>query len=218
MLFNATMMVEDDNDQSILDEHVSRVWQDSAHQTPNRTPGPHSPPEQRRRVSAPPFPHPNPYMIKNTYQSPHSHSHRHRKERDVMSMFSSDSGAVPDFCDSELSMSGGMVGSSCSFHHKHGHHHSGKSASKMISDCGGGADPYSASATACDMQRRIREAGKRSSGKKSYLDSSSSGMDSGVSLAYEPSSQQAFSVNSREKSVWYLINFCFFFCLVFNTH
>lgn len=36
----AKLMLEDDNDQSILDQHVSRVWSDL---TPHRSPGTHSP-------------------------------------------------------------------------------------------------------------------------------------------------------------------------------
>lgn len=222
ILLTATMkdklaIGDESNDQSILDEHVSRIWNDSAHQTPTRSPGRHSSPPrshspERRRVSAPPVP--NPYSTKNPYLAGHPH-HRHRKDRDVLSMFSNDSGAVPDSVDSEgslclgaipgVSMTDGMGG--IPFYHKHGHHHSTKS--KVVGEfvdhprsCT--VEPYGAPVG--DGQKKSRETSKRS-GKKSFLDSSSSGIDSGVSLAYEPNSQPPLSVNSREKVMsWVLEN------------
>lgn len=101
------LMVEDDNDQAILDQHVSRVWSDL---TPSRSPGFSSPrpksPERRGRIPSAPstllpsakavgsgnVPHP--------YQARPSYSSRHvRKEKDVFSTFSSDSGNVHDFIE-----------------------------------------------------------------------------------------------------------------------
>ncbi|XP_075231655.1 protein axin isoform X2 [Lycorma delicatula] len=108
--------IDNDNDQDILDQHVSRVWSD-------RTPGLASPPPELRR-SRPSNPPTNklsmsgsavsghmgmsPFTIPSShhqhqhhmYQTrPHQrHSHSHsRKERDVFSTFSSDSGNVHDF-------------------------------------------------------------------------------------------------------------------------
>lgn len=70
---------EEDSDQAILDEHVSRVWSD---QTPSRTP--RLSPERRRPA----------------YNYPRSYK---RKEKDVDSTFSVDSGNIHDFQDgSEL--------------------------------------------------------------------------------------------------------------------
>ncbi|KAG5888939.1 hypothetical protein JTB14_012198 [Gonioctena quinquepunctata] len=75
------LQLEDDNDQDILDQHVSRVFSDL---TPARSPGlssprPHSPP-RNRHVQAP-------------YIRPR------RKEKDGFSTFSGDSGNVHDYAD-----------------------------------------------------------------------------------------------------------------------
>ncbi|KAK3928469.1 Axin-1 [Frankliniella fusca] len=101
------LMIEDDNDQAILDQHVSRVWSDL---TPSRSPGFSSPrpksPDARRRVptaastllpSAKPT---APGAVPHPYQARTSYSSRHaRKEKDVFSTFSSDSGNVHDFVE-----------------------------------------------------------------------------------------------------------------------
>lgn len=72
--------LEEDSNQAILDEHVSRVWSD---QTPSRTP--RLSPERRRP----------------THNYPRSY--KQRKEKDVDSTFSVDSGNIHDFQDrSEL--------------------------------------------------------------------------------------------------------------------
>ncbi|XP_070151367.1 axin isoform X2 [Polyergus mexicanus] len=74
------LFLEEDSDQAILDEHVSRVWSD---QTPSRTP--RLSPERRRP----------------THNYPRSY--KQRKEKDVDSTFSVDSGNIHDFQDgSEL--------------------------------------------------------------------------------------------------------------------
>lgn len=105
--------VDNDNDQAILDQHVSRVWSD-------RTPGLASPPPElrRSRPSNPPINKMSgniagghmgmiPFSMSSHHQHQHHmyqtrphqrHSHSHsRKERDVFSTFSSDSGNVHDF-------------------------------------------------------------------------------------------------------------------------
>ena len=74
------LMIEDDNDQAILDQHVSRVWAD---QTPSRSPGLASPrprsPERKRPLHG------------------YSRSNKSRKDKDVFSTFSIDSGNIHDF-------------------------------------------------------------------------------------------------------------------------
>ncbi|KAL0131782.1 hypothetical protein PUN28_002969 [Cardiocondyla obscurior] len=70
------LSMEEDSDQAILDEHVSRVWSD---QTPSRSP--RLSPERRR----PPHNYPRPY--------------KQRKEKDMDSTFSVDSGNIHDFQD-----------------------------------------------------------------------------------------------------------------------
>lgn len=73
------LLLDDDNDQDILDQHVSRVFSD---QTPSRSPGLLSP-----RTHSP--------MRRYTTSVPY----RRRKEKDVFSTFSSDSGNVHDFAE-----------------------------------------------------------------------------------------------------------------------
>lgn len=82
--------IVDDDDQDILDQHVSRVWSDL---TPSRSPGLMSP-----RAHSP----------TRRYGAGASYSRSRRKEKDVFSTFSSDSGNVHDFPDAELK-SLGMV-------------------------------------------------------------------------------------------------------------
>ncbi|KAK0087338.1 hypothetical protein PV325_001223 [Microctonus aethiopoides] len=77
------LTIDDDNDQAILDQHVSRVWSDP---TPSRSPGfaspriSHSP--DRKRASA---------------GHNYSRGYKQRKEKDVFSTFSIDSGNIHDF-------------------------------------------------------------------------------------------------------------------------
>ncbi|XP_053983659.1 axin isoform X2 [Hylaeus anthracinus] len=85
------LLIEEDNDQAILDQHVSRVWSDL---TPSRSPGLASPrlhsPERRR----------------STHNYPRSYK---RKEKDVFSTFSADSGNIHDFQEgSDLIGAGSM--------------------------------------------------------------------------------------------------------------
>ncbi|XP_014285784.1 axin isoform X4 [Halyomorpha halys] len=109
--------IDDDNDQDILDQHVSRVWSDL---TPARTPGvasprPKSPDFRRTRPNQPmnkvcvsgggptnapyvghhPLPVPHPYQTR-----PYTTRHVRSKDRDVFSTFSSDSGNVHDYPES----------------------------------------------------------------------------------------------------------------------
>ncbi|XP_046143749.1 axin isoform X2 [Osmia bicornis bicornis] len=86
------LLIEEDNDQAILDQHVSRVWSDL---TPSRSPGLSSPrlhsPERRRSTHN----YPRPY--------------KQRKEKDVFSTFSADSGNIHDFQEgSDLVGAGSM--------------------------------------------------------------------------------------------------------------
>lgn len=100
---DAFLQVEEDSDQAILDQHVSRVWSDL---TPSRSPKlasprPRSPDKCRRQAQIPPQPQGYP-AAPATYQSP-------RKEKDVFSTFSGDSGNVHDFQDySEIYGAGSM--------------------------------------------------------------------------------------------------------------
>lgn len=75
----------DDNAQSILEEHCSRVWDSSNGQTPSRSPGRHSP-DRSFRYPHPPGPSPNVSGTSLLHQShlsmPKSYSHHRRKATD----------------------------------------------------------------------------------------------------------------------------------------
>lgn len=86
------LSVEEDSDQAILDEHVSRVWSDL---TPSRSP----------RVSTPRL-H-SPERRYSTYNYPRPY--KQRKEKDVSSTFSGDSGNIHDFQEgNDLNGAGSM--------------------------------------------------------------------------------------------------------------
>ncbi|CAH1390603.1 unnamed protein product [Nezara viridula] len=109
--------IDDDNDQDILDQHVSRVWSDL---TPARTPGvtsprPKSPDFRRARPNQPmnkvcvsgggptnaPYVGHHPMSVPHPYQTrPYTTRHVRSKDRDVFSTFSSDSGNVHDYLES----------------------------------------------------------------------------------------------------------------------
>ncbi|XP_014235308.1 axin isoform X1 [Trichogramma pretiosum] len=97
--FRDKLQLEDDNDQAILDQHVSRVWNDL---TPSLSPKLASPrprsPDKNRRQLQPQLPPPPPPPRRDQ-----------RKEKDVFSTFSGDSGNVNDYAEtSELHGAGSM--------------------------------------------------------------------------------------------------------------
>ncbi|KAF5293498.1 hypothetical protein FQA39_LY02983 [Lamprigera yunnana] len=73
------LLMEDDNDQDILDQHVSRVFSDL---TPSRSPG---------------FVSPRPYSPSRNRWAQEQYTWTRRKDKDVFSTFSGDSGNVHDF-------------------------------------------------------------------------------------------------------------------------
>ncbi|KAK4874438.1 hypothetical protein RN001_013798 [Aquatica leii] len=73
------LQLEDDNDQDILDQHVSRVFSDL---TPSRSPG---------------FVSPRPYSPSRNRWAQEQYAWTRRKDKDVFSTFSGDSGNVHDF-------------------------------------------------------------------------------------------------------------------------
>lgn len=99
--FKEKLQLEDDNDQAILDQHVSRVWSDP---TPSRSPKVASPrpfsPDKCRRGQ----PQQQSTQSSNLYLS-HPQTvdevslvgYRKKKPTDVFSTFSGDSGNVHDF-------------------------------------------------------------------------------------------------------------------------
>ena len=104
------LLVEEDSDQAILDQHVSRVWSDL---TPSRSPKLSSPrprsPDKNRRQQI------QQQRVLPTPPPPPPRSSQ-RKEKDVFSTFSGDSGNVHDFPEpGELHGAGSM--SSLGSHH-----------------------------------------------------------------------------------------------------
>jgi len=105
--------------QSILDNHVQRIWSD---QTPLRSPGAPSPrpwsPENRRRMPAiqcnpskvamaPPAPPNYPTQSSTYFQRSSAHHRRKDKDTEKGSTFSSDSGAILDVIDVKESRAAG---------------------------------------------------------------------------------------------------------------
>ncbi|XP_031353608.1 axin isoform X2 [Photinus pyralis] len=76
------LQLDDDNDQDILDQHVSRVFSDL---TPSRSPG---------------FVSPRPYSPTRNRWAQEQYARTRRKDKDVFSTFSGDSGNVHDFPES----------------------------------------------------------------------------------------------------------------------
>lgn len=165
------LQVDDDNDQDILDQHVSRVWSDL---TPSRTPGLISPrpksPDALRRSRMPMNPQfikvcvssggtglPSQFAPLHPYQA-RPYPRHPRKEKDVFSTFSSDSGNVHDFPEGS----------------EHRHH---IPKSKSMPDYADVQDMHS-SMPGHDRFRQSRDGGSRSrwSSKKTEL------TDSGVSV------------------------------------
>lgn len=111
-------MIDDENADSILDEHCSRVWDRSVQDTPS--PGRHSPPprpkspDRTRKVLSQTQPHSGSASMPSTLHSSMKPLHN-KKRTDFYSMSSFDSGVVEDKCALETHKH---------IHHHHHHHHS----------------------------------------------------------------------------------------------
>ncbi|XP_069697428.1 axin isoform X2 [Periplaneta americana] len=187
------LLIDDDSDQAILDQHVSRVWSDL---TPSRSPGLMSPrpksPEGRRRavpgavITPSKVPSTGGVMpgtaipshsssvglihsVPHPYQShsrPTYYPRYVRKEKDVFSTFSSDSGNVHDFPEGT--------------EHKHhgGSGHMPKSKSMPDYQDAQKQDVHSSMPGHDFRFRQSRDASRKSSSKKTLTDLT----DSGVSV------------------------------------
>ncbi|XP_064623197.1 axin-1-like isoform X2 [Lineus longissimus] len=194
------------NAQSILEEHVSRIWDNSAHGTPSRSPGRHTPksksPERAYRKLLSPG-----YMA--CVPAPSYNKTYKRKDKDYASLLSYDSGVSEpsghtfdnhDNCSSHCKH----------IHHHHHHHHIRDLKSKQhfeieAQQCGfsacyveehslRGAHPPDSLPLPGHREGRARDSGKRSSNnnsKKISADSMSNVYDSGVSMAYDRSPPMA---------------------------
>jgi hypothetical protein len=108
-------VIDEENADSILEEHCSRIWERSAQQTPSRSPGRHSPrsksPDRFRKSLSQSHPHSGTSSMPTTLHSKQLH-----KKRDFYSTSSFDSGMVEDLnkCSVETHKH---------IHHHHHHHH-----------------------------------------------------------------------------------------------
>ena len=211
----------EDNAQSILEEHVSRIWDNSAQQTPSRSPGRHTPlsksPERAYRKLLSPG-----YMA-----SPVTYSKAcKRKEKDYISLVSYDSGVSEPTHHHGVGYTDHGHHSDyppcqtphCKHvHHYHHHHHvksmdSGTGAVVQCSAaCYGGQDE-NCTAGPANKQLQLQQMGQQKrlagsgSGKK-MSDSGSNVYDSGVSVAYDrspPISVPNILHPTNEKYVFYL--------------
>ncbi|XP_043479225.1 axin isoform X1 [Leptopilina heterotoma] len=153
------LFIDDDNDQAILDQHVSRVWADS---TPSRSPhGLASPPPrlpERRRP-----------------QHAYSRSSKQRRDKDVFSTFSIDSGNIHDFPEGSDLIGAGSMSSLGS--------HLPKSKS-VPSDYADSLHKHDFYLQGREQRMKKAEIARRSTTKKSLTELT----DSGVSVLSEASS------------------------------
>ena len=164
-------MIEEENANSILDEHLSRIWERSAQQTPSRSPGRHSPPDRTRKGMGHSQPHPCPSSMPGTLHVKNSHAKKRPDFSHSMSSFDSGVGDDLNKCSVETHKH---------IHHHHHHHHEKGRKNKQRLElaaqqhsmvCWGDGTPrhHSASAT---KQRPSRSASSDATSNK----------DSGISM------------------------------------
>lgn len=109
-------VIEEENADSILEEHCSRIWERSAQQTPSRSPGRHSPrsksPDRIRKTLSQSQAHSGSSSVPGTLHT----KPLHKKRTEFYSMSSFDSGMGEDLnkCSVETHKH---------IHHHHHHHH-----------------------------------------------------------------------------------------------
>lgn len=114
-------VIDEENADSILEEHCSRIWESSAQQTPSRSPGRHSP---TSKPKSPDRNKKNPSHIVPSSLPQGSRTLHHKKRPDYHSSFDSGMGE-------EKSSS---VETHRHIHHHHHHHHTKESRCKLESD------------------------------------------------------------------------------------
>lgn len=120
-------MIDEENANSILDEHCSRIWERSAQQTPSRSPGRHSPrsksPDRFRKSLAHSQPHSCTSSMPGTLHVKSSHSKKRADFTHSVSSFDSGRG-------DEISNTCTTVETHKHYHHHHHHHHDKGRSSK----------------------------------------------------------------------------------------
>ena len=178
-LLQAASMEEKDRNESaqnILEEHCSRVWDNSAEITPSRSPGRLSPrirsPDRHRRGQ--------PGSLALFSKPHHKHDKRKDKEYSSASAHSFDSGMGDDrgVYDAESRHR--------HIHHHHHHHHTDRDVPRRYHDSMSKSFDTAFSGKWDDSNRgRSREGSKRTVGHTKKSSDSSSVIDSGVSLPYD---------------------------------
>ncbi|XP_013791749.1 axin-1-like [Limulus polyphemus] len=188
--------VTEENDQSILDQHVSRVWNDSSHHTPNRSPNQFSPHPRPGTAGVSGF---SPFMsnpsvssggvYSSPYQSVSSHSSLapQIKERQICS---SDSGTVHNFSSNYETTKFSPY-----YEHRHLHHHHAEMGTSLElgRGCGEPPEQFIMSQTDHQQTRRSKETSRKSGSKKlSGTDSGRSCIDSVTCDPTQPCSERVY--------------------------
>lgn len=194
-------MIDEENADSILEEHCSRIWERSAGQTPSRSPGRHSPrsksPDRFRKTLSQGQPHSGTASMPTTLHT----KQLHKKRAEFYSMSSFDSGMGEDLnkCSVETHKH---------IHHHHHHHHNErgrKSKHKLELQ----AQQHSMMLWGDGTPRSHSSSGTRQkTGGRTHSDACSN-LDSGISMVESVSQPQAdvsVSDPSRTKVLQWMLD------------
>ncbi|XP_045210940.1 axin-1-like [Mercenaria mercenaria] len=194
-------VIDEENADSILEEHCSRIWERSAQQTPSRSPGRHSPrsksPDRFRKSLSQSHPHSGTSSMPTTLHSkPLS-----KKRGEFYSMSSFDSGMGEDLnkCSVETHKH---------IHHHHHHHHNErgrKSKHKLEQQ----AQQHSMMCWSDGTPRPHSSSGTRQkTGSRTHSDACSN-LDSGISMVEsvgQPQADISMSDPSRTKVLQWILD------------
>ncbi|XP_021344757.1 axin-1-like, partial [Mizuhopecten yessoensis] len=197
-LMTSAVIMDDDNPNSILEDHVSRIWESSAQQTPTRSPGQQSPSLKRSAADRKSSANPNQTMpLPNTLPSAVHNKSFHKKRPDYHSSFDSGMGEEKPNVETHRHI-----------HHHHHHHHSRDPKSKTyieieaqqhVSCWPGDANSSargqgSGNSETTDRGRTTRRANRKHSDTSSNIDSGISMIESispmAVPNAMDPSTEK----------------------------
>ncbi|XP_052263701.1 axin-1-like isoform X2 [Dreissena polymorpha] len=188
--------IEEENADSILDEHCSRIWERSAQQTPSRSPGRHSPHSKSPDRFRKPLPHSGSASMSGTLQ--HVRSSQSKKRTNMShSMSSFDSGMGDDLNK--------CVETHKHIHHHHHHHHE-KQQRKNKQRLELQAQQHS---MVCWGDGTAQHHGVRSARQKARVSSDvCSNLDSGISMVESCPATQDLAIDPAQTKVlqWIMDN------------
>lgn len=190
-------MIDEENADSILEEHCSRIWERSAQQTPSRSPGHHSP-DRFRKSSSQSQTHSGTSSMPGTLHT----KLLHKKRSEFYSMSSFDSGMSEDLnkCSVETHKH---------IHHHHHHHHNErgrKSKHKLEIQ----AQQHSMTCWGDGTPRPHSSSGTRQkTGSRSHSDACSN-LDSGISMI-ESIGQPHTDVTISDPATTKYVHFLFYY-------